>query len=87
MHYAELEELYDQYGGKFRLTVLLQKRVAQLVSGERRLVRGLDTDDPIEVAIAEAREGKIWLVEDEVQTSDIVAGTLGEAVDAEALMD
>lgn len=84
MHYAELEELYDQFGGKFRLTVLLQKRVAQLVSGERRLVRGLDTDDPIEIAIAEAQAGKIWLEEEELVTSEVASGSSGEAADFES---
>lgn len=71
MHYTELESLYDKFGGKFRFAVLLQKRVQQLVSGERRLVSAdqLDSEDPVEVAIVEAREGKIWLdANDEVKS-------------------
>jgi DNA-directed RNA polymerase subunit K/omega len=69
MHYTDLEDLYDKFGGKFQFSVLLQKRVAQLVSGERKLVP-TKADDPISIAIAEAKAGKIWLVQDKVVTED-----------------
>ena len=69
MHYSELESLYDKFGGKFRFAVLLQKRVQQLVAGERRLV-SIDTKDPVAIAIAEAKEGKIWLEAGDVKAGD-----------------
>jgi DNA-directed RNA polymerase subunit K/omega len=69
MHYTQLEDLYDKFGGKFRFSVMIQKRVAQLVVGERKLVPGT-FDDPISIAIAEAREAKIWLEEDELVTAE-----------------
>ena len=73
MQYTEIEDLYDKFGGKFPFTVLLQKRVAQLVAGERRLVQS-PKDDPISIAVAEARAGKIWLEQGELKTADETAG-------------
>jgi DNA-directed RNA polymerase subunit K/omega len=63
MHYVMMEDLYDRFGGKFRFSVLLQKRVRQLVQGERPLVPVTEKErkNPIAVAVLEAREGKIWL--------------------------
>ena len=39
LDYPELEGLYSLAGGKFRLTVLLQRRVNELVGGMPRLVK------------------------------------------------
>lgn len=77
MHYLMMEDLYDKFGGKFRFSVLLQKRVRQLVQGERPLVRVTEKErkNPIAVAVLEAREGKIWLDE---------AGTVVAAAAAQA---
>lgn len=63
MHYVMMEDLYDRFGGKFRFSVLLQKRVKMLVQGERPLVLVTEKErkNPIAVAVLEAREGKIWL--------------------------
>lgn len=66
LDYPELEMLYSMAGGKFRLTVLLQRRVTQLVNGERRLVKlGQEHEkDYIYVAVQELKQGKIKLAED-----------------------
>jgi DNA-directed RNA polymerase subunit K/omega len=63
MHYEMLEDLYDKFGGKFRFSVLLQKRVRMLVDGARPLVMLDEKDrrDYIRIAILEARAGMIWL--------------------------
>ncbi len=63
MHYEMLEDLYDKFGGKFRFSVLLQKRVRMLVEGARALVQVDEKDrrDYIRIAILEARAGMIWL--------------------------
>lgn len=66
LDYPELEDLYSLAGGKFRLTVLLQRRVNQLVNGDKRLVK-LSQDhekDYIYVAVQELKQGKIKLAED-----------------------
>ena len=65
MHYSELEELYDKCGGKFRFAVLLQKRIQQLVQGDKKLVP-LETDSPMAIAVEEVREGKIWLEDEKI---------------------
>lgn len=63
MHYEMLEDLYDKFGGKFRFSVLLQKRVRMLVDGARPLVMIADKErrNYILIAILEARAGMIWL--------------------------
>ena len=71
MHYRDAEDLYDKFGGKFAFTVLLQKRVRQLVGGEKRLLKlGEGVNNPIDIALAEARAGKIRLVNDEVVATE-----------------
>ena len=62
MDRTKVMELADKAGGLFRLTVLLQKRVRELVGGSPRLVE-LDDDDPINIAMAEVEAGAIELVD------------------------
>ena len=50
-------------GGRFKLTALLQKRIRELVAGAPHLVE-IRSDNPIDVAIAEVRAGKIELVDE-----------------------
>lgn len=57
-HPAELDA---KVGGRFKLTALLQKRIRELVAGAPRLVE-IRSDNPIDVAIAEVRAGKVGLV-------------------------
>lgn len=74
MNYRELEDLYDRFGGKFAFTVMLQKRVRMLVRADKPLLR-VESDNPIDIAVAEARAGKIWLDEatQEIVTEDTEA--------------
>jgi DNA-directed RNA polymerase subunit K/omega len=44
----------------FALTVLIQKRCQELVAGARKLVEG-EFKSPIDVAVQEIIEEKIWL--------------------------
>jgi len=55
------EELFKKAGGSFKLAVLIQKRVLELMQGARPLIprEGLSN---IELAIKEIRAGKIALV-------------------------
>lgn len=66
LDYPELEELYNIAGGKFRLTVLLQRRVSELVAGSPRLVRVDEkhAKDFIFIAVQELKAGKIKLADD-----------------------
>ncbi len=48
------------------LTTLLQKRVRELVAGAPRLV-DIRSENPIDIAIAEVRAGKIELVPEDAE--------------------
>ncbi|MCB9898321.1 MAG: DNA-directed RNA polymerase subunit omega [Planctomycetes bacterium] len=62
MDRTKVMELADKAGGLFRLTVLLQKRVRELVAGQPRLVM-TEEDDPIKIAMLEVEQGAIELVD------------------------
>ena len=55
------EELVKKVGGSFKLAVLIQKRMLELMQGARPLVPRKNMTD-LELAIREIREGKITLV-------------------------
>lgn len=66
LDYPELEKLYSRAGGKFRLTVLLQRRVNELVKGSPKLIK-IDQKhekDYVFIAVEEFKAGKISLSED-----------------------
>ena len=58
MRKFDLDDLSRKCGGRFKLSVLLQKRVRELVRGVPPL---LDTEshDPIEIALEELTKGLI----------------------------
>ena len=56
------EQLVKKVGGSFKLAVLIQKRMLELMQGARPLVPREGMTD-LEVAIREVREDKIALVE------------------------
>ena len=60
MESKNIWELADQVGGVFKLTVLLQKRVQELIRGAPRLIEQ-STDDVLEIALKEVMQGKITL--------------------------
>ena len=62
MDRTKVMELADKAGGLFRLTVLLQKRVRELVNGARPLVE-IDDDNPVNIAMREVEEEAIELVD------------------------
>lgn len=61
-----IDELDAKVGGRFKLTSLLQKRIRELVAGAPRLVE-IRSDNPIDVAIAEIRAGKVELVAEDAE--------------------
>ena len=66
------QELVKQVGGSFRLTALLQKRVRELVRGQRPLFETRERNY-VKIASEELRRGLIELVPDE----DEVDPTMG----------
>ncbi|MFC1587087.1 DNA-directed RNA polymerase subunit omega [Planctomycetota bacterium] len=74
MRHIYYEELADIVGGKFQLTVLMQKRLRELQAGAKPCI-AVDTDDLTDIVIAEIRAGAIQLEqsEDLMQTLKIKA--------------
>ena len=62
MDRTKVMELAEKAGGLFRLAVLLQKRVQELVNGAPKLVKTAK-DDPISIAMLEVEAGAIELVD------------------------
>ena len=62
MDRTKVMELADKVGGLFRLTVLLQKRVQELVAGSAKLVDTKETN-PIRIAMLEVEADAIDLVD------------------------
>ena len=63
------EEIVKKVGGRFRLSTLIQKRLVALNAGSRALVES-DTDDKMEIVIAEIMQDKIFLdASDNVQVA------------------
>ena len=62
MNHARVMQLSDKVGGLFRLTVLMQKRVGELVAGSPKLVQTKETN-PINIALLEVEAGAIDLVD------------------------
>jgi DNA-directed RNA polymerase omega subunit len=59
---VKVREAKKKIGSTFALTVLLQKRCQELVRGASRLIE-TDHKNPIDVALEEVLQGKIWLGE------------------------
>jgi DNA-directed RNA polymerase subunit omega len=60
MDKSEVDSLAEKFGGRFKLTVLIQKRVKELVKGATRLVE-TDHKNLVDVALDEIRAGKVGL--------------------------
>ncbi|MDE0888312.1 MAG: DNA-directed RNA polymerase subunit omega [Phycisphaerales bacterium] len=54
------DDIVNKVGGRFRLTVLIQKRIAQLIDGSRPLVERNGMSD-LEVVIEEIMQDKITI--------------------------
>ena len=61
---ARIDEALERSGGRFKLTVLIQKRVQELNKGAPRLVES-DSKNLIDVVIDEILADKIHLEADE----------------------
>ncbi|MBI2930128.1 MAG: DNA-directed RNA polymerase subunit omega [Planctomycetes bacterium] len=58
MDKSEIDAMAEKFGGRFKLTVLIQKRVRELCKGAARLVE-TDKKNLIDIAMDEIRAGKI----------------------------
>ena len=62
---VRIEEALDKVGGRFKLTVLIQKRVQELNKGAPRLVE-TESKNLIDVVLDEILADKIYLESEEV---------------------
>ena len=56
------EEIVDKFGGRFRLTTVIQRRLVQLMDGARPMVDREGRSD-LEIVVAEIMADKIEIVE------------------------
>jgi DNA-directed RNA polymerase omega subunit len=61
MRKYDLDDLAERCGGRFKLSVLLQKRARELVRGVPPLIEDMDSADPIDIALEELKRGLIEL--------------------------
>jgi len=55
---TEIDQLSEKFGGRYRLTVLIQKRLKELVKGAAKLV-DMEDRNLINIVIEEIRQGKV----------------------------
>jgi DNA-directed RNA polymerase subunit omega len=60
MNRTEIDTLADKFGGRYKLTVLIQKRLRELTKGAQKLV-DIDSRNLIHVVIEEIKQGKIGI--------------------------
>ena len=55
------EEIINKVGGKFRLTALVQRRLAELLQGGRPLIKDTEGKTMLEIVIQEILQDKITI--------------------------
>lgn len=58
MNRSEIDTMAEKFGGRYKLTVLIQKRLRELTKGAQKLV-DVDSRNLIEVVLEEIKQGKI----------------------------
>ncbi len=53
------EELINKVGGRFKLTALVQKRLAELLQGARPLIKDTEGKTMLEIVVQEILQDKI----------------------------
>jgi DNA-directed RNA polymerase subunit K/omega len=55
---ADFDQLAEKFGGRFKLTILIQKRLKELVKGGQKLV-DLEDRNLIKIVLEEVRNNKV----------------------------
>jgi DNA-directed RNA polymerase subunit omega len=55
------EKILNKVGGKFKLTALVQKRLAELLQGGRPLIKNIENKTMLEIVIQEILQDKITI--------------------------
>ena len=53
------EEIINKVGGKFKLTALVQRRLAELLQGGRPLIQDIENKTMLEIVVQEILQDKI----------------------------
>ena len=53
------EEIVNKVGGKFKLTALVQRRMAELLQGGRPLIQDVENKTMLEIVVQEILQDKI----------------------------
>lgn len=61
-------DLVNKVGGRFKLTALIQKRLAELLSGSRPLIEDTEGKTNLEIVVQEIKEDKIVI---DIRTAEI----------------
>ena len=67
--HPEIDQLAEKFGGRFKLTVLIQKRVRELVKGAQKLVDS-EHKNLIDIAVEEIKAGKVTYEGMELDTDE-----------------
>lgn len=86
MNRAVIWDMTARCGGVFKFTVLLQKRVHELVQGAPKLVDDPSTD-PVEIALKEIEAGVIELESLTAPEIEELKKSMEEQVAAQTLLD
>ena len=63
-------DIINKVGGKFKLTVLIQKRLRELTQGSRPLIEDAEGKTQMEIVIQEILQDKIVIVDKAAETNE-----------------
>lgn len=64
------EEIINKAGGKFKLTALVQRRLAELLQGGRPLIKDIENKTMLEIVVQEILQDKIAIDDGTPDKSD-----------------
>ena len=62
-------DIINKVGGRFKLSVLIQKRMLELMQGARPLIEDTEGKTTIEIVVQEIAEDKIELTDEVIEKS------------------
>ena len=65
------EEIVNKAGGKFKLTALVQRRMAELLQGGRPLIKDVENKTMLEIVVQEILQDKIAIDDGTADKPDI----------------
>jgi len=66
------EKIINKVGGKFKLTALVQRRLAELLQGGRPLIKNIENKTMLEIVVQEILQDKIAIDDGAPAESDSI---------------